>query len=60
MMKMINELWNNISDFETHEVNNDSTNPILANARQGARMEAYTKLMDNAIQKYSSVQERNN
>ena len=49
MMKMINELWSNIADFEKHEVNNDSKNPILANARQGARMEAYTKLMDNAI-----------
>lgn len=55
MMKMINELWNNIADFEEHEVKNDSKNPILANARQGARMEAYTKLMDNAIQFQENV-----
>jgi len=46
---MITELWNNISDFEEHEIKNDSKNSILSNARQSARMEAYTKLQDKVL-----------
>lgn len=46
---MIQELWQNISDFEDGEVKNDSKNSILSNARQGARMEAYEKLQDRLL-----------
>jgi len=42
----ITNFWNGIADFETNEIKNDSNNPILANARQGARMEAYVKLFE--------------
>lgn len=41
--------WQEIADFEAHEVKNDSKNPILANARQAARMEAYVKLMEDKL-----------
>lgn len=46
---MINELWNDIAEFEKNEIKNDSKNPLLSNARQGARMEAYVKLFENTI-----------
>ena len=49
LKKKIKMLWNSIADFENHEVKNDSTNPILANARQSARMEAYTNLQDKLL-----------
>lgn len=49
MLQKVTKLWKQIADFEEHEIRNDSTNPLLANARQSARMEAYTKLMEREI-----------
>lgn len=46
---MINELWDDIAKFEDDERKNDSEESLLANARQGARMEAYSKLQDKLI-----------
>ena len=45
----IKKLWENIADFESHEIVNDSKSPLLAKARQDARMEAYVNLMEKEI-----------
>lgn len=45
----ITTLWDEITIFEDGEQKNDSTNHILANARQGARVEAYTNLQDKLL-----------
>ena len=38
--------WKGITDFETRERKHESKNPILSEARAGARMEAYVKLFE--------------
>ena len=38
--------WKEIADFETRERKHESKNPILSEARAGARMEAYVKLFE--------------
>jgi len=48
-MKAISRLWALIADFEEHEQRNDSKNPILAKARQDARMAAYVTLMERSL-----------
>lgn len=45
------KLWNNIADFETNERKHESKNPLLSEARAGARMEAYVKLQEDLIWK---------
>lgn len=50
----IRELWDNIADFEDHEIKNDSKNDILSNARKGARMEAYVTLFEKLLDKIES------
>jgi len=46
----ITKLWRDIADFEEHEIKNDSKNPLLAKARQDARMEAYNNLMERELE----------
>ena len=43
-MTVIQQFWNNISEIETGERKNESTNILLAEARAGARMEAFVKM----------------
>lgn len=45
----IKQLWKNIADFEQHEEDNDSKNPLLSKARQDARMQAYVVLVEREI-----------
>jgi hypothetical protein len=45
----INKLWEAIADFEAHELKNDSKDPLLAKARQDARMQAYIELSDKLM-----------
>lgn len=49
MTAKIDKLWEDIADFEEHEQKNDSKNPLLAKARQDARMEAYVNLMEKEL-----------
>ena len=49
--KDIEDLWNTIAKFEQGEVKIESKNKVLANARSGARMEAYVKLFDLYLKK---------
>ena len=46
---MIEEFWNHISDFETGDRKHESQNIILAEARAGARMEAYVNLFYHLV-----------
>jgi len=43
------QFWNEISDFERNERKNESQNFLLAEARAGARMEAYVNLFYDRI-----------
>lgn len=43
------KLWDDIAKFERGERKHESNNPLLSEARAGARMTAYVKLMENAI-----------
>ena len=43
-MYEIKQFWNNISEIETGERKNESANILLAEARAGARMEAFVKM----------------
>lgn len=49
LLNFIEKLWSDIAEFETGEVKNESSNQILAKARQDARMEAYVKLFDRVL-----------
>jgi len=44
LLETVNQFWNKISDFEGNERENESQNFLLAEARAGARMEAYVNL----------------
>lgn len=48
-MKNIKKLWDSIADFESKERKNESKNTLLSEARAGARMEAYVRLMEREI-----------
>jgi len=41
MIPNVELLWSNIANFETGERKHESNNPVLAEARAAARMEAY-------------------
>lgn len=49
LREQVSTTWMLIGDFEEHEQHNDSKNPILAKARQDARMEAYVRLVERLI-----------
>lgn len=46
---MVTTFWNEIGEWETNEVKNESRSMILASARAGARMEAYVKLFHKLV-----------
>ena len=46
---IIQNFWNQISDFETGDRKHESQNLLLAEARAGARMEAYVNLFYNLV-----------
>ena len=48
-MFRVQQFWNNISDFEIGERKNESENILLAEARAGARMEAYVKMFYHLV-----------
>jgi len=47
--KELKQLWKEIGDFETRERKHESKNPLLSEARAGARMEAYVKLFERSL-----------
>lgn len=49
LKEKVSQIWYLIEIFEDHEIRNDSKNPLLAKARQDARMEAYVKLVERLI-----------
>lgn len=49
LLVRIRRLWRLLATHERHERPNDSKNSLLAEARRGARMEAYTRLMEIEI-----------
>jgi len=45
----IKNFWNEISEFEIGEIKNESQNLLLAEARAGARMEAYVNMFYHLV-----------
>lgn len=47
--EMIEKFWNQIDDFEIGEIKNESSDILLAEARAGARMEAYVNMFYHLV-----------
>ena len=45
----MNELWKNISEYETKERKHESSNTLLSEARADDRMIAYIKIMERKL-----------
>ncbi len=55
-MKSIKKLWDSIAVFETKERKHESKDTLLSEARAGARMEAYVRLMELEIRNETKPQ----